>query len=1008
MLNTRWILLFLLCFCRSNSQAQYSSLNFHKISLQDGLNDGTIRCIGQDKFGYIWIGSVGALNRFDGKTVRNFANIPGDTTSAYASQPRTIHSDSKGRLWIGFETGFAEFNFQNSTFRRITSFKDVFISKVISFSDSLLFLVTNSGFIRYNINTGFIFNYSHSHQPEFEAFQGNTINDIVIKNDSLYLASHNGVVIMNLYNAKTLLVPVPVLKNMPIRRIAVDKYGNMWLGTFSGIKLVRLYSDHVKSEIFDRFLTSAINTQPLNVMGIMSDSKQRIWVITALDGLLEYVDSSNSFKKHLHDGNITSSPSGNNYRCIFQDKNNTIWLGCDALGVNYFEPDKNYFKVIMPFPDVVNDRGRAVGRAITEDSDGYLWMGNHDGVTKYDMVSGKYSIWRNEEGKSAVLYSNLIRAIVCDDENNIWIGTGSGVNRYNNVTQKMEFIDSKYLPLSFYNSITMDRSRNVWFCTNDTASLYWYSLDKKKFYNISQHTQLRKYSGYAPTSYVMEDSKNRLWISFSRKGILMFDKKTLETKHYMASDTAPKGIIGNQVVDIKEDKDGFIWVTSFNGFNGIDVERNEFISFNNRNGLPGNMTGPLVVDKQNRVWVGVNGGLVMVNQDRKQLTTFTLNDGLSSDGFPEHAGIMAGNGDIILPSYNGFIRFNPEDYKEEKTDLNFYIKGYLVFNKEYPVINEEDNSPVLNLKANENSFTFNLVALNYISPAQTWYAYKLEGFEREWHYTRDPKAVYTNIPGGTYTFLYKASTNNNSWEAIEAKHVSVKIKTIFYRSIWFWTAIILILMGILYGIYTFRIRKQRELFQLKSKAQLLEKEKAMVMYEGLKQHLNPHFLFNSLTSLSGLIETDQQMAGNFLDQMSKIYRYILKNRDAEVVSLREEIEFVQIYIQLQKTRFKNGLRVNFNIDDDKMQNKIAPVTLQNMLENAIKHNIIDKDSPLVVDIYNENGYLIIKNNLQKKHVVESSNKQGLASLQSLYKYLSKDPVVFGETNNHFYIKIPLI
>ena len=189
---------------------------------------------------------------------------------------------------------------------------------------------------------------------------------------------------------------------------------------------------------------------------------------------------------------------------------------------------------------------------------------------------------------------------------------------------------------------------------------------------------------------------------------------------------------------------------------------------------------------------------------------------------------------------------------------------------------------------------------------------------------------------------------------------------------------------------------------------MLEKEKALVMFESLKQQLNPHFLFNSLSSLSGLIETDQQLAGNFLKQMSKIYRYILKSRDSEVVPLQEEIDFVQTYINLQKTRFKNGLQVNINIDENDLHKKIPPVTLQNMVENAIKHNIIDVDAPLVMDIYTENGYLVVKNNLQKKQVVESSNKQGLSNLRSLYKYLSDKPLTIEEKDNSYSIRIPLI
>jgi LytS/YehU family sensor histidine kinase len=142
--------------------------------------------------------------------------------------------------------------------------------------------------------------------------------------------------------------------------------------------------------------------------------------------------------------------------------------------------------------------------------------------------------------------------------------------------------------------------------------------------------------------------------------------------------------------------------------------------------------------------------------------------------------------------------------------------------------------------------------------------------------------------------------------------------------------------------------------------------------------------------------------------MSGIYRYILKNGNNETVSLKDEIDFVNLYINLQQTRFKKGLAVNINIPEEYHHFKIAPVTLQNLIENAIKHNIIDAGSPLVIDIFNEGDYLVVKNNLQRKKMVETSNKKGLAQFTSLYHYLSELPVVIEETDKYFLIKVPLI
>jgi streptogramin lyase len=739
------------------------------------------------------------------------------------------------------------------------------------------------------------------------------------------------------------------------------------------------------NEVFDRYLSSSFLTNATNINGILCDSKNRIWVITTIDGLLQYDEAGNKFLKHLHDDNFNTSPSVNFYRSIFEDKDGSIWLGCDSYGVNYFEPDKNFFQTILPFPDSLNIRQRGVSRAVTEDKEGNLWMGTHDGVSRYNFKTGAYTVWRNENGKKQVLYTNVVRSILCDDENNVWIGTGSGVNRYNNTSKTMEFIPKENLPLSFYNSINKDRSGNVWFCTNDTATVYWYSLADKKFNNITNHPQLKQYSRMTPTSYVMEDSKQRLWISFARKGIVMWDKKTGITKQYTSGDDKKKNIGGNAIIDIKEDKKGIIWVSSYNGISGIDVEKDTIISFNNKNGLPGNWVSALATDENDRLWMAVNGGLMLLENDRKTFTTFTQTDGLPSVGFPEHAGTRLRSGEILFPSNNGYILFNPAQYKAKPLNVAFYIRSYSVFDKQ-----------------------FHLTALNYLYPEKTWFAYKLEGFDDNWHYTQDSKAVYTNVPGGNYRFVYKAAVYNKGWANIKEKQLYIKLQTYFYKTWWFISVAVAALALSLFLLYRYRIRQKENVMMLHSKAQLLEKEKAMVMYEGLKQQLNPHFLFNSLTSLSGLIETNPGIANEFLEQMSGIYRYILKNSNTETVALKDEISFVQLYINLQQTRFKKGLQVNIDVPDDYLHYKMAPVTLQNLIENAIKHNIIDDASPLIIRIFIEGDYLLVKNNLQKKTNVETSNKKGLVQFVTLYSYLSVLPVIIKEDEQHFTVKVPLI
>lgn len=188
----------------------------------------------------------------------------------------------------------------------------------------------------------------------------------------------------------------------------------------------------------------------------------------------------------------------------------------------------------------------------------------------------------------------------------------------------------------------------------------------------------------------------------------------------------------------------------------------------------------------------------------------------------------------------------------------------------------------------------------------------------------------------------------------------------------------------------------------------IEKRSAQIRLLALTNHLNPHFLFNSLTSLNSLIFENQQLASDFLQQLSKVYRYLLQHKEKETVLLKYELEFVQHYIFLLKTRFEDDIQIEMDIDYQMLEKGIVPVTLQILIENAVKHNVISQQNPLRIRVEAKNGILSVSNNIQRKKQVETSNRQGLESLRALYQYLSEQPLTVGEKDGAFIVTLPLI
>ncbi|GAB2541189.1 sensor histidine kinase [Spirosoma aerophilum] len=188
----------------------------------------------------------------------------------------------------------------------------------------------------------------------------------------------------------------------------------------------------------------------------------------------------------------------------------------------------------------------------------------------------------------------------------------------------------------------------------------------------------------------------------------------------------------------------------------------------------------------------------------------------------------------------------------------------------------------------------------------------------------------------------------------------------------------------------------------------LEKEKVQVQLDSLKNQVSPHFLFNSLSSLDSLIDDNPVLARQFLQQLSKVFRYVLQHKEKALVPLETELAFIKNYISLLHTRFDGMFIIQYEIDEAALEKLIVPVTLQILIENAIKHNIISEARPLTVTISTKDGYLSVTNPVQRKRQVETSNRQGLENLKLLYSYLSPQRVDINDSDTCFDVRLPLI
>ncbi|WP_372644026.1 sensor histidine kinase [Ancylomarina sp.] len=243
-------------------------------------------------------------------------------------------------------------------------------------------------------------------------------------------------------------------------------------------------------------------------------------------------------------------------------------------------------------------------------------------------------------------------------------------------------------------------------------------------------------------------------------------------------------------------------------------------------------------------------------------------------------------------------------------------------------------------------------------------------------------------------------------------YLLVKLKNIpfehFFKGRYLWMHLFYIVLSL--GIATFFHAKgsMQELKIALTQKALLENQNIASQYEALKNQVDPHFLFNSLNVLSSLVDENPATAQKFISRLSHIYRYVLDQKDKELVSLEEELNFADQYIFLQKIRFEKGVTLNTHINYASNNYLTIPLALQILLENIFKHNAISDEKPIFIKIETQGDFLIVSNTINKKNTIQRSHNLGLENIKARYKYFTDTDVIIEETPEQFCVKLPLI
>lgn len=304
-------------------------------------------------------------------------------------------------------------------------------------------------------------------------------------------------------------------------------------------------------------------------------------------------------------------------------------------------------------------------------------------------------------------------------------------------------------------------------------------------------------------------------------------------------------------------------------------------------------------------------------------------------------------------------------------------------------------------KANENYFNFKYTGINLINTRALRYRYKLKGYYDKWISTQEEQVTFPNLPPGDYDFTLQASTSPDFSHTVE-EHYKFSIAMPLYKQWWFITLLVALLI-VAAIVYT--RRREQQLTRMAS----LQHERVTFEYEYLKSQVNPHFLFNSLNTLASLIEENPKTAVAYTTHLSDLYRNMLAHPEDDLVYLAEELEILNNYLHIQKSRFGEALQLKLDIPDKiRTEKKIVYLALQLLVENAIKHNTVSREHPLLIHISATEDMLTVTNPMRAKMSKEKSNGMGLVNISKRYALTTKRPVSYGAADGMFIVKLPLL
>ncbi len=917
--------------------------------------------------GYLYVGTDNGLYKFDGEkyTRINFEN------TEYNDTATAIFQDRQQKVWIGFKSGRIA-NIVNKKLLYYNPEEGTPKKKITAFlqdtENNLWFSTNGEGIYFIKGNHIYLIN-------EEDGLSDLNVSTITLAdNGDVLAATDQGINICNIKNGKkniSVIGPRLGLPDYIVTTIVREDNNTYWIGLQD--KGFCLY-DHATKKIV---IPAAANNWKYGQVNSMLHAQNMLWIATQDSGLYKYSFTSEKLTP------VSQLNAGNNISGLLQDNQGNIWLSSPGFGLVRTAGES--LKLIAIPGDPVFEHVHAILSA----KNGDIWVNDYNNDLIKIFLQNE--IYQAQKIKIPGLTEKTdITSLYQDTYENIWIGTmGKGL-----------FILD---PHSFQHRVFTENSifsnSSILSINGRGNTVYASSLQGSMVIELApENTDIYKpyhYINYDNTSTgtnyiyaIFKDSKNRIWFATDGNGLTM-----LQGNNFSYYNTKEQ-IKDDHIYSVTEDKNGNIWFSTASA--GIyKYDGKKFTNYSVTDGLSDLNISVLKTDSSGNIIIVHKLGLDILNPVTGNISYLNSDQGISKINAEDLGAVTQDSaGRVMVNTVNGILSYSfPANSLQKPTAL---IESVQLFLKDI------DDNRSNEFSYDENNFTFNYTGLYYSDPEKVYYQYKLEGLDSSWVVTRDRSKNFPRLEPGTYTFRIQSSLNKNFKNADEATYHFV-IKKAFYKQYWFIILSFMLAIALLYWYI-----KSRE--AALKKLEKFRREKIQFQFEVLRNQVNPHFLFNSFNTLISTIEDDPKKAVEYTEQLSDFFRNIVNYRDKEIISLQEETDLLQTYFFLQQKRHGNNVELRSNLSEQqKAQYFIPPLTLQLLMENAIKHNAVSKETKLIISLeITVEEYLLVKNNIHARLSKQEGAGMGLQNIINRYNLLSSKKVKITHDEKYFIVLLPLL